>query len=430
MPLLLPHGCHTGKISVHPQNWEESTDVAVEWYIHYRFHDPNYIQKYPKGYLAKARGMNDEKDIAERRHITRRLLENEKRNLLKGYNPILRRIVEANDLEISPSSSFTTALEKAHGLLPDTKTKKEVRKALVHIIAAIRQLRYERLQISEVRRRHVKALLTKISQNKTESSGKEWGVSSYNHYRSYLIMLFDQLQEVEATEVDPVSKIKKKRTTKKIRRILTAEEVERIDARVWADQYTLWRFIHIFFHSAARMSEMMLVQRKHVDLPRQRFLVTVRKGSGEIEEVWKTITKAALPLWEEVMREGRLEWPFQRGSIGWAPCCIVPAGLQADDFLFSQELRVGAVPVNERQVTKRWRLHVKKKLDIEADFYSLKHKNSTEIVSTVVGRLNEGAKAAADRNSHKSSTMVNKTYDVDRAAREHMALKELDIRLN
>lgn len=433
MPIQLPNGCHIGKMSVHPANWEEPTaDLSADWYIHYRFHDPKYKDKYPKGYAVKTRGMNYSGGLFERRRDTRQVLDNEKKILQRGYNPIKGTIVlEEGEFEISPATPFATALQKAHALLQETKTKKEIGKTLVHIGTAIRQLRYESVPISEVRRKHIKAILAKISLTRKEATGEEWGASSYNHYRTYLDILFNQLDEVEATEVDPVAKIKKKRTTKKIKKVLSADEVNRINEKVWASQYTLWRFIHIFFHSGSRMSELMLVQRKHVDLSGPRFMVTVRKGCGEIEEVWKTITKAALPLWREIMREGRLPASGQRGTAGSMPFCPLPlSGQNPNDYLFSHELRPGSIPINERQVTKRWRIHVKKKLGIGADFYALKHKNTTEIVSDVFRKLDEATQVAAQRNSHKGNDMVRKNYDVERLDREHAALKDLDAQLN
>lgn len=436
MSLLLPHGCRTGKISVSPKNWEDSdADTGVDWFIHYRFHDPNFQSKYPKGFLVQVRGMNASKGLMARRRDTRGLIDDEIKHLEEGYNPILKRTVsvELNELEIPPTCPFMIALQRAYGMLPENKTTAEIRKALVHIKVALKQLGYENIKISDIRRRHIKALLAKIGQNKKETTGKEWGAPSYNHYRSYLDILFNQLDEAEATEMDPVSKVKKKRITKTIRVILTAGEVDVLNEKVQAQQYTLWRFIHIFFHSGARMAELMLVKRKDVDLPGQRFMVIVRKGSGDIEQVWKTITLAALPLWTEVMQEGKLQTVGQRGFSGRTPCCLLqlPNNPHSpNDFLFSYELRVGSRPINEHQVTKRWRIHVKKKLGIEADFYSLKHKNTTEIVSSVLRKLDQATQAAAERNSHKDNTMVSKRYDVERNAREHAELRDLDIRLN
>ena len=149
------------------------------------------------------------------------------------------------------------------------------------------------------------------------------------------------------------------------------------------------------------MTELMQVRTQDLDLPGQRFKVTIKKGRGQIQEVWKTITRAAVLLWEEIASEAT-----------------------KGDYLFSRGLKPGARAINEHQVTKRWRVHIKNKLSIEADFYSLKHKNTTEIVSRVVQQLDEGARVAAAQNSHHGTAMVIGIYDVERQSRQHDRLKD------
>lgn len=402
MSISLPHGCRIGKIGVFPKNWQESSAPAdVSWFIHYRYYDPNYAKKYPKGFPVQLRGMNAEKTATIRRQITRGLIENEIRNLEAGYNPILKKTVhiELNDIEILPSCPFILALEKAYGFIPDIRTKKEICKALSHITRAIRQLRYDRLKISEVRRRHLISVLEKIARDRRETTGREWGAHSWNHYRAYMLILFRQLDRLEAVELD-LKKIEKKRTIKRLRKTLSDEQFTRVDEAIRNSHYTFWRFIHIFFHSCARMSEMMQVRARDVDLSRSQFIVTVRKGGGQIEEVLKTITATTQPLWEEAVREAI-----------------------AGDYLFSKGLRPGPTAINEHQVTKRWRVHVKKKLDIEADFYSLKHKYTTEVVSKALEKIEAAQLEAATKNGHKGAQMVKKHYDTEGGERLHRELR-------
>ena len=66
-----------------------------------------------------------------------------------------------------------------------------------------------------------------------------------------------------------------------------------------------------------------------------------------------------------------------------------------------------------------WKRHIKKKLGIEADWYSLKHLHTTEIAAKL------GAEAAAEHNAHTTTAMVNKVYDVGRAERERKAIQEI-----
>jgi len=400
--LHLPNGCRIGKMSVHPTNWDtKDADLSTEWYVHYRFCDPDYAAKYPKGYQVKSRIRRDIVGIIPRQRDVRKMLDNEKKNLERGFNPILNRFVETSELEIAPDTTFALALEKAYELLQASKTKNEIRKALPYIRAACSQLRYDDCPIGQVRRKHVAALLEKIARNKEVAAGRPWGAPSYNHYRSYLIMLFRQLDICEACEVN-LEKLPIRKGIKRRRVMLTDGELERIDKAMRAEFYTFWRFIHIFHRSGARMAELMQLKKEHVDIPARRAYVVVRKRAGDAEETGKTITGDVLSLWQEVYNEA-----------------------QPGQYLFARGLRPGAAAINEHQVTRRWRTHVKKKLGITADFYSLKKKNTTEIVSKELEKIRLAQQAAAAVNSHTGTAMVEKHYDDLSGERLHQQLRAI-----
>lgn len=426
MSLQLPNDCHIGKMSVHPANWEDDdADITIEWYIHYRFHDPRYKHKYPKGYPAKVRGMNDEKGLRARQASTRLVLKNERDGLLDGYNPILGHKVGDNDLAISPSTGLSTALGSAYNLVESSPTKDKMKNALAHILNAVRDLGYERLSVGDVRQHHLEVVLLGIAQNKekeykaqraseavyskkTRKSRRnkkaipeKWGPEAFNSYRAYLQMLFKQLKKVGANGVKPVDDIEKRKGTKKLREGITPEEFERINAFLKPNYYTFWRLIHMFHPSGARETEFMGVQKEHVDLPNQRFRVLVKKGKGAWEWKWKTITRSALPLWEEVLREAA-----------------------AGDFLFSKDLKPGPVRISPRQLTIRWRWHVKDKLGIDKDFYEMKHSFTTKVISMALKKIDEATMVAAEINSHTTTTMNKKVYDLEADQRLHRELRD------
>lgn len=67
---------------------------------------------------------------------------------------------------------------------------------------------------------------------------------------------------------------------------------------------------------------------------------------------------------------------------------------------------------------QHWWKWVKKPLGITADFYSLKHVHTSEIVDMA------GDEAAADHNAHTSTGIVKEIYDVARKKREHEKVKK------
>jgi integrase len=154
-------------------------------------------------------------------------------------------------------------------------------------------------------------------------------------------------------------------------------------------------FIHIFFHSGSRTTEILRVQGEHVDLKKQKVKYLVLKGQQN-ELVERTIKDIALPLWQFAME-----------------------GCGPKDFIFSSGLKPGPKAIRAEQISRRWRTHIKKKLGIACDFYSLKHLN-TDQTSAILG-LN----AAAAHNSHKS-TIITQTYAVNEKERQHEQLKKIN----
>jgi integrase len=157
----------------------------------------------------------------------------------------------------------------------------------------------------------------------------------------------------------------------------------------------LWRFIHIFFHSGSRTTEILRVQGEHVDLKRQKVKYLVLKGQ-EYQWVERTIKNVALSLWQQAME-----------------------GCGPQDYVFSKGLKPGAKPIRAEQISRRWRTHIKKKLGISCDFYSLKHLNTDQTSALL------GLKEASIHNSHKS-TGITMTYAVTEKERIHQKIKEID----
>lgn len=419
--LQLPHGCHVGKISVTPANWlEEDASTTSEWIIYYYFHHPDYRDKYPKGYLKKIRGMNDIKDLKERRKVARALIKNEEQRLRDGYNPILDTIVPPNEFEIAPSTCFPLALDRAFKLIKVSPTQKKMTNALPHLKRAIQQLSYGTIPVSEIRQHHLEKVLMQVARNKEAvykqereqllQSGnpkglklppEEWGAEAFNSYRAYLQILFKMLKKVGATEVKPVDDIEKRKGPKEDAEPLDADDWNKLE-QLKATHYTFWRMIRIFYRSGARTTEMMELKLEHVEISRRRFKLLIKKGRGGWQWVWKTIFKDVLPLWEQLLAEA-----------------------QPGDYLFAKNLQPGSENISARQLTIRWRKHVKKGLGLTKDWYDLKRDHTTKVIDIAMARIDEATKVASDINSHKSTAMNKKHYDLRAGDRLHDELARL-----
>ena len=230
--LQLPNGCTCSELSVYPNNWDKSgASVKKDWYIQYYFYDPSFkdTKKYPLLKIVKG-GINTFKTLAERRRAVSIVME-EHKYLLEhlGYNPILKKCISPvrTEYEVDPNTRFIDALKSAAGKLKLVdSTKSDLNSIIRGVEKAATDLRFTTLPISQIRRKHIKSILEHIG-----NTNPKFSANRFNKYRSYLLMLFKELEELEATDVDPITKISKQKIVHKMRELLTPEQ------RIMIDKY-------------------------------------------------------------------------------------------------------------------------------------------------------------------------------------------------
>ncbi len=383
MKIQLPNGCSCSQLSVNPKNWHtKSASTTIDWFISYRFYDSKFVK--PK--QVAIRGMNSFKKLEERQNETKRLIEEELKKLQQGCSPFVKQATSETGQDDS-KLSFLTSLKIAfkHVSVSDT-TKMDLKFSLKQIEGSINILGWKELLTSEVSRKHIRKIL----------DGASLSDDRFNKNRSYLMILLSVLCELEMIEHNFARDIKKRKTVKRIRETLSDSQRIEVNDYLTENHPEFHRFLHIFFHSGARIKELINIRSLDVDLANQRFKVIVRKG-GSYQEVWKVIKDIALPFWEEIMNDATQE-----------------------DYVFSKGLKPGKELIKSYQIDKRWYRLVKKQLGITADFYSLKHLHTTEVVDFL------DAEKAAKHNSHLSTNMVNQVYDVKKHSRNNGQVKSLE----
>lgn len=393
--IQLPNECRCSQLAVYPTNWKTvRASTKNIWYIKYRFYDPTNEQ-YKYGYQVEIRGMNKFSELKVRQQATQELINNELDMLVnRAFNPITKQCIQEEQIqyEIDPSTPFLIALDKAlERIKYTTETKRDVKSILKYFGKSVKQLRFETIGVYDVRKKHVRLALDNCAKIK-----KIWNEHQFNHYRKYLSSLFNQLCELEAVEHNIVHDIAKKAEVKKLRKVLGPEERKTINDYLKETNYSFYRFINIFFHSGSRLNELCRLKTEDVDLHNQQFKITIIKGKNK-REVIKPIKDIALSFWEEIMS-------------------LTTPG----DYVFGKGLIPNKIPTCGHQLTRRWRVHIKQKLGIDADLYSLKHLNTTETVDL----LNEAA--AAKMNSHTSQAMVVSIYDVNQVSRKNEQLRKVN----
>lgn len=391
--ISLPNNCYCSEPVVIPKNWKQLKKISGPWRIHCRFYDPSVLDETGKikVFHINKKSINILNQIDARKQVAQTSLRELRQALVMGYNPRHKKIIaNRNTHEIEPTSFFIEAFRRAISRLKILdKTKKQMTYQVNAIEKITKQLGYQHLQISEVRRKHIIFLLDSIRENNPRFTD-----NTFNKYRTYLSILFDELLQVDAIDSNPIRDIKKKSVEQKERETLTPAQRKYVNEYLKENYPDFHRFLHIFFHSGSRITELLKLKGSDVDLQAQKFKREIKKGRKTRIE-WTPIKNIALPYWSEAVQN-----------------CT-----STNDFLFSVGLKGGTKRIQPYQITKRWYRLIKQKGIATADFYSLKHLNSTEMVD----HLSE--QAAAILNGHQSTAMVRKIYDTKQKDREHEKIK-------
>ena len=347
--IILPNGCSMSQPSVNPSDWKSGgVDLLKkDWRIQYYFYPANGKRK-----LIVVKGMNNLKTLADRRLVTKGLIEDEIETNKSGYNPILKTIVAPSDQgsELHPYLFFIDAFRIAASKIQCTeKHRKETKYCIDRLEKNVRKVKLKAVTIEQLKRRQLKQLIESC----------DLPNSYFNKCLSILSRIFGELIEYECCETNIVRDIRTRKIVKTKREILSPEEHEAVMNYLQNNYYEFWRYARMFFLSGARSTELFRAKVKDVDIVNQEYRTTILKGSNP-HEVTKVILSEALPLWQEIIK-----------------------GAKSNDFIFSNGLKAGAKEIQSYQITKRWYRLVKKSnkilksngeiLKITADFYSLKH---------------------------------------------------------
>lgn len=374
----LPNGCRVSDFQVYPSNWNtKQASLKEQWYIRYRFYDPR--QPKPKQKFLK--GMNRFTKLSERQAAVRALIQNETEILQSGYNPFTETL-ESNN---SPVYTVGQALDFALAHITVAKiTRSDIAFALKQVKNALLEKGWNGLLITDLKRGQFKSVLEAAAVSPDR----------FNKLRSYMMILMKELVERDIIQYNLVRDISPVKVPKKIRQVLTDKEVKKAKEYLQAHNPTFYRFMQIFFHSGSRISELLRLKVQDINLSGQFFRIMIYKGNIYREEL-KAIKDVALPYWEELLRD--------------AP---------NDHYVFSKGLKPGPNPIRSDQINKRWH-KVKEKLEIEADFYSLKHLHTDQVAALL------SLEDAGRHNSHRGQ-VITMRYAIHEKDRQLERIKKLN----
>lgn len=388
--------CSYTDVWVHPKNWKTLTSkksLELNWYVECKFTDPLFLEKYPKGFPFRKK-LNKFRTLEERKAAIQLLLK--QIPILfedKGWNPITKKYMIPEKKPVPgtlyPNQNFIEALEVAYlKLSVSDGVIKELRRIIAKVKKSAAEQRIE-FSICEIHSGHVRDLLDYINLTPNE----------YNKYLTHLSIVLSDLVEKRIVFHNPIRDIKKKKTVKKIRETMEVDELNKIFKILKHDHYTFFRYGMIFFHSGARSSELFRVQKKHVNLEKREYRVTINKGNS-YREVIKVILPNAFKFWTEIVQE-----------------CT-----NDEDYLFTRNLQPSLIAIQPYQITKRWKRLVKDKYNVTADFYALKHLFLDELDKAT----SESSMLSKGMASHETD-VTEKVYLIGRNNRKNEALKKIKI---
>jgi len=402
-------GCYFTEMWAAPKNWKETTSkkaLEKKWYVECMFFDPKFAKQYPEGFSFRRR-LNKGKTLEERKAAVAFMLREIPEMLKEGYNPITKTLMPVPIPEAdkaAPTYNRDTplciALNLALDLSEYTETPlKDVKSILGYFETAATKLHYQNMPVGDVIGIHLKQVLDNVIVYRTVKGGKAMPFNltdkRYNRYLAYLSSLFTTLKKNGMVTNNPCEGVIRKDTVTDVRTVLTMQERTKISSFLQVNYPRFYLFVQLFFHSGGREVELLNLKYEDVDLVNLTYKTIVRKG-GKSEWKIRPIKKVSVPFWEMAMR-----------------------GAVEGQYLMSDGLVPGNKPIRRDQITRRWKEHVKKKLNIKADLYSLKHSNLTEISERT------DAKTAAKAAAHSSDKMIRLHYDTTADLRQMNAVKNM-----
>jgi integrase len=298
--------------------------------------------------------------------------------------------------ELHPNLPFITALEIARRKMHVSESQhKQLKWVTERMRPMAIKMRIQDVTIGDLKRMQLKSLLDRMAMPD----------EYFNRVKGYISSLFRELIEYECCETNLTRDIRKRKTIKREREVLSPEHYKIVMDYLKPKYYTFYRYAKIFGFSGGRSSELFSVQAKDVDLNAQEYRVLIKKGSSYREKT-KVILKDAVPFWEELLRDAK-----------------------PDDFIFSRNLEPGPKQIRSYQITKRWYRLVKNSdgikddegnsIKVTADFYSLKHSLLDSLPADVAQQM------AAHTNARTTAI-----YQVNKEKRQREMLKNLELQVN
>ena len=198
------NGCSRSEIWASPKNWETTTAKASlkkNWYIQCYFFDPDFKDKYPKGFPYRMK-VNKGSTLAERKatvkftiNLMAKLLDEDGFNPIPGALQFMNNGDEINKVIYDKNTPVSEALDLAFKISElDAHTLKDIKSVLKYYKISLQKLSLHTMPVNDfVNMYAVKALKNVQTRRNPKAPLTPLSDKRYNKYVAYLSGLFSLL---------------------------------------------------------------------------------------------------------------------------------------------------------------------------------------------------------------------------------------------
>lgn len=380
---VLKFGCKRSEFIISPANYKEITadHTKLQWFVMCRFYEEDREKPFVfKKKVFKTLSLKDKK-----KSIPIILAEMESALDVRDYNPRTKQYMFSQE-GLHRDMYFITALQEALKLRVISEGyRRSIKSYIRKVEKSAKKLKLDYLKIHEVELSHVKKLLNDCAVSNCD----------YNRTKKNLSPLFADLVDESCIKVNPCTNLKSRSHISSIKKIFTDKELKKVFEHIKETKPNFVNYFQVFLMSGSRNTELLQLQKKHVNLDKREFVILIKKGSLY---QWETrpIYHLAVPFWEDQLNLCKSD----------------------DDYLFGANFLPAKRSKGKDSVYHFWKRNIMVPLGIDVTIYSLKHYFLDKL-----DEANHNAGSAAGQRNKEITAL----YTVGKKKRELEYLKNIPI---
>jgi site-specific recombinase XerD len=226
------------------------------WYVHYRYEGVQF---------RETNGLNKIEDLKVREFEYNALCKAILVELKKGWNPnIPDGFQSQNEMYFIESLRFSLE-KKKNDISPATYSS--YKGTINFFETASKNLKLDKLKITDLKRLHIKMLLEEAKKN------RNWTDKAYNTNLLHLQILISILTKWDIIELNPATRIDRKKvdTESSFNAPASEEDIVKIKKTLIEKDYNFYIFSITIFHTGIRISEALKIKLGMINLSKNQF---------------------------------------------------------------------------------------------------------------------------------------------------------------